>query len=128
VPSRYIDRLEKGDHGTKSERRLSKSMGSRLQPASGALPGAKSDAKLGHGKKFRFRIENKSTVNLTMPLDLAWLTKITGESLTDQSIPTLIASFVNAEGHPRSARNAEWVMIPLWAFEELREAAEPEAE
>jgi hypothetical protein len=121
--SKYLDRLEKGDHGTTSERRLSKKMGSRLQPASGALAGAKSDARM-KGVHYNFRIESKSTVNVTMPLDLGWLTKITNEAQTDHSIPMLTVSFVNALGQPRSARNAEWVMVPLWAFDELKEAAE----
>lgn len=112
-----------GDHGSRSEKRVARKLGARLQPASGALPGAKSDARL-KGAAFTFRIENKSTVNLTLPLDLGWLTKISQESMADQSIPTLIFSFVTAEGHARSDINSEWVAIPLWAFEELKDAAE----
>lgn len=120
--SRYIDRLQAHDHGTTSERRLSKKMGSKLQPASGALTAFKSDAVL---KEFgwSFRIESKATINLSMPIDLGWLTKITNESLSSSAIPTLTISFVDSLGKPRSARNAEWVLMPLWAFEELKEAA-----
>jgi hypothetical protein len=121
--SRYIQRLEQGDHGTTSERRVAKRMGSRLQPASGALPGAKSDAKL-KGQKFKFRIESKATVYTTLALDLGWLTKITQESLSDSSIPTVTLSFVDPQGKPRSARNSEWVLLPAWAFEDLKEQAD----
>ena len=121
--SRYIDRLQAGDHGNTSERRVAKKMGSRLQPASGALVHAKSDARL-KGVKMDFRIESKATVNMTLPLQMEWLTKITSESMADSSVPAVSISFVDATGRPRSARNADWVLIPLWAFNELREAAE----
>mgnify|MGYP000876487262 CR=1 FL=1 len=122
-PNPFRDLEGKGDHGTQSERRLSRRMGSRLQPASGALESHKSDARM-KGVKFSYRIESKSTVNMTLPIDLGWLTKITNESMSDSSIPMLTISFVNALGQPRSANNAEWVMMPLVFFQELKEAAE----
>ena len=116
---RYLSRLDDGLRGRVSETRVAKAIGARLQPASGALAGAKSDSKLSQNGR-KFRVESKSTINLTMPLDLSWLTKITSESLSDSSIPTVTISFVTSDGKPRSARNSEWVLMPMWAFQELK--------
>lgn len=107
-------------HGNKSEARVAKSLGARLQPASGALVTHKSDATL-KLPNWKFRIESKSTTNLTMALELAWLVKIGKESQQDSSIPMMTLSFVDPEGKPRSAMNAEWVMMPKVFFTELIE-------
>ena len=50
-----------GKSGTKSEKRLSKDLGARLRPASGAMEGAKGDMTIGE-----CLIEAKSTINATM--------------------------------------------------------------
>lgn len=123
--SKWLERQERdqGRHGTKSERKVAKSLGARLQPGSGAVHGHKSDAKL-KGLSYSFRIECKSTVNMSMKLEMDWLTKISTESLSDHSIPTLVISFVDEQGRCRMEKNAEWVAMPRWAFDELREAAE----
>lgn len=110
-------------HGNRSEKRVAKDLGARLQPASGAMVGAKSDARL-KGVSFNFRIENKATVNMTLPIQLDWLVKISKESLQDGSIPVLAFSFVTPEGKPRSAMNSDWVAMPKTYFQELLEAAE----
>jgi hypothetical protein len=111
-----------GAHGGKSEARVAKALGARLQPGSGAMTGAKSDSRI--KAKVSYRIESKSTIKDTLPLDVGWLTKITHEALSDGSIPALSLSFVKADGTPRMPRNAEWVAIPLWAFQELIEKNE----
>lgn len=122
----FLTRIEKvggSGHGNLSEKRVAQKLGARLQPASGALKGAKSDAKL-KGLNYKFRIECKSTVNFTIPLQLDWLTKISDEAMSDASIPMVTLSFVTPEGKPRSNKNAEWVMIPAVFFAELKEKAE----
>lgn len=108
-------------HGGKSEARVSKVLGARLQPASGAMRGAKSDM-LARTQGYKFRVESKSTVKDTMGLDLGWLTKIGHEASQDGSVPALTLSFVTSEGKARTARNAEWVCVPMWFFQEALES------
>ena len=110
----------KTEHGRTSEVRLSKGLAARLQPGSGSQVGAKGDMRLKRLKS-SYRIEAKSTKNLTMNLELAWLTKIAHEAAGAGEIPALTVSFVTPEGKPQTPRNAEWVMMPRWAFEELIE-------
>jgi hypothetical protein len=97
---------------------MAKKMGAKLQPASGAMSSAKSDAKAIVGVH-KFRIENKSTVKDTMSVELGWLAKISHEASQDASIPVLTISFVTPEGKPRMPRNADWVCMPLVNFQEL---------
>lgn len=107
-----------GASGRKSESRMAKAMNARLQPASGAPTGCKSDAKAVVGV-YKFRIENKSTVNKTLPIEAGWLVKISHEASQDGSIPVLTISFVTPEGKPRLERNADWICMPLTNFREL---------
>jgi hypothetical protein len=67
----------------------------------------------------RFKIEAKSTVNLTLALESQWLVKISQEAVAGGQIPAITLSFVTPEGKPRMQRNAEWVAIPMWVFAEL---------
>ena len=83
-------------------------------PASGAMRGAKSDMTLG-----RFRMENKSTTAKALQLDAGWLVKIGHEAAAAGQVPAISLSFVDATGKPRLERNAEWVAMPLWVFQEL---------
>jgi len=110
-------------HGNASEARIGKSLAARMQPASGAISHSKSDM-LKRVGDWKFRIESKSTVNTSLPLDLAWLTKISKESLADASIPAVTLSFVRPDGNPRSDFNSEWVALPKSFFHELLEALE----
>jgi len=118
----YLKRAErqtKTAHGNKSEVRVGKSLGARMQPGSGNMAGAKSDARL--RAKYKFRIECKSTVNKTMALEAAWLTKISYEASATGEIPALTVSFVDPQGKLRLERDSEWVAIPMWAFQQLIE-------
>jgi len=75
----YLNRLAnagKNAHGKKSEKRVAKSMGAKLHPNSGAMRGAKSDASMP-----KFRLEMKSSTTQTLPIEMAWLVKITQEAL-----------------------------------------------
>ena len=112
-----MDRIGKkpiGAAGRRSERRVTKAVGGRATPASGALTGAKGDATVGN-----FRLELKSTTTATMRLEWAWLEKIGAEAAAMSQTPSVIVSFVTAEGKPRAVTNAEWVLLPRWAVDEL---------
>lgn len=113
----YLNRLAnagKNAHGKKSEKRVAKKMGAKLHPNSGAMRGAKSDASLKS-----FRLEMKSTTAQTIPIEMAWLVKITQEALAHGQTPAVVISFVDAQGVPRLRQYAEWVVLPRVIFEEL---------
>ena len=98
----YMKRCAKNGttgHGAKSEARIAKYMRARLSPASGAMVGAKGDARTED-----FLIECKSTVAETMKLDLGWLVKIATEARAKGLDPALTISFVTPEGKPRGDR------------------------
>lgn len=108
---------KRGDngHGDLSEKRVVKSLGGRAQPNSGAMRGAKGDARL--ERRHKYRIECKSTTKPTMAVELGWLVKITEEALPHGEVPTLTISFVTPEGKAR--KNGDWVMVPKNYFDEL---------
>jgi hypothetical protein len=113
----YLDRLAAAGtnaHGKKSERRVAKTMGARLHANSGATRAAKSDASL-----LQFRLEMKSTITQAMVLEMAWLVKIAQEALDHGQSPAVALSFVDAHGKPRMKHYAEWVVLPMAAFQEL---------
>lgn len=115
----YLNRLATAGanpHGKKSEKRLAKHMGAKLHPNSGASRAAKSDASLK-----TFRLEMKSTTTQTVALDMAWLVKIAQEALDHGQTPAVTISFVGPDGKARMKHYAEWVVLPLTAFEELRD-------
>lgn len=115
----YLDRLEArgtNTHGKISEKKVAKKIGARLHSNSGARPGSKSDASLTNS---HFRLECKSTVNQTIPLELGWLAKIAKESTTHGQRPAVTLSFVDPDGKPRLNNYAEWICIPLVVFQEL---------
>ena len=78
------------------------------------MRGAKSDASLPS-----FRLEMKSTVTQAMLLEMAWLVKIAHEALDHGQTPAVVVSFVDAAGMHRMKHYAEWVVLPLAAFQEL---------
>ena len=113
----YLDRLAnagKNPHGKKSEKRLAKKIGARLHPNSGATRAQKSDASL-----LKFRMEMKSTVTQCLMLDMAWLVKIAHEALDHGQTPAVTVSFVDNAGMARMKHHAEWVVLPMAAFQEL---------
>lgn len=113
----FMKRAEKrgqAGHGTSSEKRVSKVVGSRLNPASGAMRGCKGDS-----VKKGFLIESKATVSDTMKVDLGWLVKIANESANKGKDPALTISFVLADGKARPM--GDWVLIPAVVFAGLTE-------
>lgn len=127
MTSPFLRRLVKdaaiGVTGRKSEKRLAKATGSRLTPASGALKGAKGDM-VRKAAKASYLVEAKSTTGKTLALENDWLIKIAMEAGGSGKVPMLVVSFVNSDGKPRTPRNAEWALLPLWALQELIEEAE----
>jgi hypothetical protein len=117
----YLERAAKkliGDTGRASEKRVARSMGGRLQPASGAVDGHKGDFKL--KRRMKFLAEAKSTTGDTLKLDLGWLMKITSEALAQRAKPMLVVSFTTPEGKLRGLKE-DWVCIPRHVFDELTE-------
>jgi len=109
-----MNKRRDNDHGTSAERNLSKRIGAKLTPASGALQGAKSDMVL-----LDFRLEAKATIRNSLSIQLSWLNKIHQEALETQKIPALGIQFVNAVGNPK--KNGSWVCIPEKDFKILTE-------
>jgi len=101
-----------GEAGRRSETKLSKRLGGRTQPASGAMEGAKGDIKINE-----FLIEAKSTINDTMKVDLAWLCKISHEARHNGMAPALAISFVNEQGGVK--KNGSWIAIEESKYKEL---------
>ena len=112
MTTRAKKRVEIGRAGRSSESRLSKTLGGRLTPASGALEGAKGDIKLED-----FILEAKSTTRDSFSVSYSQLAKIKAESLSSDKAPGLTVSFVTGNGAPR--HSGEWVLIPLATFREL---------
>lgn len=107
VPRRNI-----GDTGRMSEKKVARSLGGRLTPASGAMDGAKGDIVLED-----FLIEAKSTVNESVSIKYSWLGKICTEAMMDTKKPALSVRFVTGDG--RAVRDGDWVMLRRTDFEEL---------
>ena len=101
-----------GKSGRASEKRLTKNLGGRGRPASGAMEGAKGDIDLGS-----ILMESKSTTNASMALKLGWLAKISREAISEGKLPALSVSFITPDGEP--VMNGQWVLIPLHKFKEL---------
>lgn len=105
-----LKRYSEKKHGTKSEKRIAKSVGARSQPASGSLLGRKGDSELPD-----FLIESKSTIRNTMRLEHGWLRKIEDEALQRNKTPVLTISFVLFSGLARPS--GDWVCVPKWFFD-----------
>lgn len=109
----YLRRMAKsiGKTGRVSEKRLTKSLGGRGRPASGAMAGAKGDIDLGG-----VLMEAKSTVNGSLGVKLDWLVKIAHEARSEHKVPALAVSFIRPDGKP--VIDGEWVMVPRHVWEE----------
>ena len=109
----YLDRLDnrgKSNHGKASEKKLAKSIGARLTPASGALQSCKGDMQVGE-----FLIEAKSTIHASITLDREFFTKIVHEATFKGKTPALAISFVTGDGTAKD--DGEWVCLPKNIFE-----------
>lgn len=116
TPNRFRADTQSMDHGKIYEARVSRKLGARLTPASGALVGAKGDMSLGD-----FLLESKSTTDSSLSLKLGWLVKISEEAQCKGKKPGVIASFVLPNGRPQPMASSEWVCIPMHVFQELLE-------
>lgn len=111
----YLTRLEnrgKSSHGKASEKKLAKSIGARLTPASGSLTSAKGDMQVGE-----FLIEAKSTIHASITLDREFFTKISHEATFKGKTPALAISFVTGDGTAKV--DSEWVCIPKTIFNSM---------
>ena len=113
---RHNSKFKPGRLGKISEKKVSKSLGARLTPNSGAMNSAKGDASLGS-----YLLEMKSTNMQSIALKLEWLNKISKEALDQNKIPGVVISFVDGQGNPVSKFNSEWVCIPKSVFQEVVE-------
>lgn len=102
----------KGSHGVVSEKKVAKSLGGRLTPASGSMHGAKGDVRVAD-----FLLEAKSTSDQTMRVELHWLQKISHEALSIGKTPALSIRFVNPDGTPK--KGGSFVAIPEFLFAAL---------
>lgn len=104
-----LARYGKPRHGQRSERRVAKKLGSRPNPGSGALPGAKGDV-----TRPKFLIELKATGKESYRIEKKVLDKIKKEALDKNRVPALGVSFVTESGEARE--NGDWIALPLWFF------------
>lgn len=115
----FLDREARagiGGTGRKAERKTAKRLGGRLTPASGAL-----DSQKGDFATKDWLCENKSTVNASLGVKLAWLEKITREALPNGKTPALSIQFTDGDGAP--LKSGSWVCIPEHVFKELLDVA-----
>ena len=100
-----------GSTGRRSEARLAQRLQGRLQPASGAMAGAKGDVSLPE-----VLLEAKSTTAGLLPVRHAWLAKIAKEARAAGKIPALGITFTTGDGRP--VPDGAWVAVPEWLFNE----------
>lgn len=101
-------------HGKLYEGKVSKSMGARLRPASGAIAQFKGDMTLN-----QYLIESKSTTSASLSVKLEWLVKISEEAQCLGKVPALLMAFVLPTGRPKPNCESQWVAIPLEHYKEL---------
>lgn len=112
--SRYLERLARGDHGQRAEKRAAQRIGGRLQPGSGCSPNNKGDIKTD-----TFLLESKSTIHDSFSLKISWLRKISDQAISLSREPGLVVQFVGHDG--KLVEDGGWVMIPERVFKELTE-------
>jgi hypothetical protein len=121
-PNPYLSDSKPECHGRSSERRVAKSLGAELNPASGALEGLKGDSFKRLGEGHGLLIESKATTAKSISIKKDWLDKIRDEAIGESSYPALTVSFVDEYGRPQD-HNSDWVMIPKWLANDLFEGA-----
>ena len=87
----------------RQERELARDTGSRVQPGSGSIPGAKGDVR----SRGKFRAECKFTKAVSYRVDRHTLDKISSECSFGE-VPVLDVAFVGSSGQTED----RWVMIP----------------
>lgn len=95
--------------GRRSEKRVSKSLGTTPNRASGAVFWLKGDVTLP-----KFLIELKSTKKKSIRLEKAYFDKIALEAKNKDQIPALGISFVTELGD--GTVDGDWMAIPLRVF------------
>jgi hypothetical protein len=95
-----------GGAGIASEKRVSRSIGGRQTPASGALAGAKGDI-----NREDVLLEAKSTSANSISIKYVDLAKITREARSMQKFPALTVSFTMPDG--TAVPDGDWVLVPL---------------
>ena len=111
----YLNRITtrgKSSHGKASEKKLAKSIGARLTPASGALDSAKGDMSKGE-----FLLESKSTIYDSIKVDWDFLLKIAHEAKFKGKTPVLTISFVTGDGSAK--KDGTWAMVPMSVLKDL---------
>lgn len=111
-------RVSPTSHGSASEKRIAKELDAKLMPASGAIPGCKSDLVLDDKEfPYRFRGECKATINDQLMIQRKWFIKIQHEALERNQLPLVFLSFVFGNGQPK--QNGDWVAMRVEDFEDL---------
>ena len=100
-----------GAAGRASEKQLTRQLGGKARPASGAMEGAKGDIDLDS-----ILLEAKSTVKDGMRVQLDWLAKISREARSEGKKPAVTLSFSHPNGQPRV--DGQWVLVPLHYWNE----------
>ncbi|KKN63188.1 hypothetical protein LCGC14_0504580 [marine sediment metagenome] len=94
-----------------------KRLGLSATVASGQLDGDPAD-----GKTEELRVEIKTTLGMTLRVDIAWLKQIEEDAVSHGQVPVLSFQFIREDGRPRKA----WVAVPERFWRTIREALERE--
>jgi len=113
VAVEYVPTKTNKARSKKQEKRIATSFGGRVQPASGALAGAKGDVRV----RGKLRMEMKLTSKKAYRVSYEDLVKIRSEcGLGEQ--PVFCVDFV--DGNTGRTKDS-WALIPMAFFEELHE-------
>lgn len=124
-PNPYLDDGP-SRHGTKSEKRIAKSVGGRETIGSGNLEFQKGDSYFTAKPceiEINFMLESKATIHNSISLKKEWLDKVRLEARTKGMTPGLTLSFVDEHGNPRDG-TCEYVVIPMDVFKQLTGAGD----
>ena len=113
VPPPYLRRKHAEPIGAagRAEKQLTRQLGGKARPASGAMEGAKGDIDLGS-----ILLEAKSTVKDSIKVQIEWLAKISREARSEGKKPAVTLSFSHPNGQPRV--DGQWVLVPLHYWNE----------
>lgn len=102
---------DKKPHEKRQNKRLDKSIGGYLTPASGALDGAKGDRELDG----TIKIEQKATDKKSISIKFEFLEKIFREAKQQGKDPALMFSFLKI----KSIAPTDWAAIPVSLFKRM---------